>query len=292
MNWYKIAKNFLRNPSNLKDVTNSIFAAIKKIDLNSIEDKHFVTQIMIDNPYLNMPMPVAVFLVNDIGGGERSLGGSITDLYDTIQEEKKIGREFLGFESVDGVEDNKIEDSKEYSPYEIIFSGDAEVEGQCEMLTSHIDINLKANRSDDDLKNTIYHELTHILDPATSPSSMRKNYKRPDEDGIEAYLNNPTEFNVRMVEVKNYILSSIEQIESLDDKIEELEWHLANARYGNIEMILESVRMDREAYNTFVIYYLQNPKTKRIIIEQISRLLINLSNKYKTIRETKVNELV
>lgn len=290
MNWYKIAKNFLKNPSNLDGIINDIFSKIKETDLNTLSNRGLITQTMIDNPYLNISVPVAVFLVDNINGDKNTQGGSFTDLYDTLAEHQKEGRQLL---KIDALE---LDDGG-YTPHEMVFSDYENYveEWGMDLLQSYIEINLKAHENNNELngnelKKTIYHELTHILDPAQR-SKTRKNYKMPEQHGFEAYLNNPIEYNARMTEVKNSIILSLEQEMSIDDKINTLEMYLAYIKSGNVEMVLELIGISGDVYDDFAIYYLQNPKMNRMVMEQIARMLFNLLNEYKN-NKVKTYELV
>jgi hypothetical protein len=296
MNWFKKAKNFVKKPQNINEVIDEIINIIRNADIETIEDEGslvFLKEIKLFYPYLNIEAPLFIYIdVDNIIIGVGALAGADSNLYDIIFQARKEGREFQGFDIADEGDDGRVF-------YDMMFSGEYD-DGDLNILQNSIYISLDLaeeihkGRIDRDVRDTINHELTHLLDPNSTSSVSNSKERREDYYGDrnsyrQKYFFYPEEITARISSMEMGILSNIREYSGNPSKaIEQIDLFIDLIKSGDMDEILE-ILINYIGYDTvFEIseYYLPNPQLNRDIIQRTISLLLKLREQYQN------NELV
>lgn len=278
MNWYKIAQNFLKQPSNIEKAIEEIYSM-----LMDFREKHPRTVLMYEhqllgtiqlhNPYLNIFVPVDINVWVD--RLNTNAGEAWTDIYKYIKNVKKDFK----IENA-SVETERITDlsGKERDVHTLVFSYEDEDEddGQIYEIESYININLAHHIKKwnvERLKKTIRHEIMHIIDPKVIYDRHYKNYK----EDYGGYLNDPTEYNSRMNQLQLEITNMVEKMSVTSPNI--INDYLKQIQFGNLSIINDIKSYYSDDFGT---YYLQDPQMKKTVGLQISKLLLRLLEQQKS----------
>lgn len=266
MNWFKnikLGKNFIRLPNNIDSVVDEIYNKILQTNLKKISKERYDSKLMdvyLFSPYLNMEIPTTIFVLNN---RREICGDSYINLYQLINNYKRRGRRFLGIDQLDEYEGRIL--------YEVLFSDDGEdADGDFENLQSVININMCADCRGG-IKDTIYHEIGHILDPGTGIDSYSRD---PDQ-----YLFNMSEYNVRMNELMRNLINKLNEYPP-EDYNNMLNYFVEEFKSGNFEVFIELISgSDSLTYSDFVDDYFENDKFRRMFISQMGKFLNELVQK-------------